>query len=227
MGNEFNQNTRPTANFTNHQQNFLSNIINNNQNQIIENINMDLNANNNSQNSINDNENNKAIINDSLCKKVKLKTGDNRIFEVPINILDKVALISNFIKLSEEGETILLKEVDGKDLEIILDYLNHYKDMEPKEVPKPFPERTDDEFLRSIVNDNWTFDFLQRLTIEEAINLVNTSNYLQIEGLINLLAAKCAHEMCNCEIEEARQKFGIECDMTEEEVAEYDKYPLD
>ena len=36
-----------------------------------------------------------------------------------------------------------------------------------------------------------------------------------------------AHEMCNCEIEEARQKFGIECDMTEEEIAEIDQYPLD
>jgi hypothetical protein len=23
--------------------------------------------------------------------------------------------------------------------------------------------------------------------------------------------------MCNCEVEEARKKFGIECDMTEEE----------
>ena len=36
-----------------------------------------------------------------------------------------------------------------------------------------------------------------------------------------------AHEMCNCEVEEARKKFGIECDMTEEEIAEIDKYPLD
>ena len=31
----------------------------------------------------------------------------------------------------------------------------------------------------------------------------------------------------NAEIEEARKKFGIECDMTEEEIAEIDKYPLD
>ena len=33
--------------------------------------------------------------------------------------------------------------------------------------------------------------------------------------------------MCNCEIEEARQKFGIEGDMTEEEIAEIDSYPSD
>ena len=105
--------------------------------------------------------------------------------------------------------------------------MEHYKDFEPKEIPKPFPERTDDAFLRGILNDDWTFDFLQQMSLEELINLVNSANYLQIEGLINIIAAKLAHEMCNCEIEEARRKFGIECDMTEEEIAEIDKYPLD
>ena len=63
--------------------------------------------------------------------------------------------------------------------------------------------------------------------MEGLINLVNAANYLQIDGLINIIAAKLAHEMCNCEVEEARKKFGIECDMTEEEIPEIDKYPLD
>ena len=50
---------------------------------------------------------------------------------------------------------------------------------------------------------------------------------MQIDGLINIIAAKLAHELCNCDVEEARQKLGIESDMTEEEIAEIDKYPLD
>ena len=109
----------------------------------------------------------------------------------------------------------------------IIDYLVHYKKEEPKEIPKPFPDRTDDAFLRSILNDDWTFDYIQSMTLEEAINLINVANYLQIDGLINILTAKLTHEMRNCDVEEARRKFGIECDMTEEELAEYDKYPLD
>ena len=169
----------------------------------------------------------RKIENKSHSKTIKIKTNDNIIFEVPTDILHQAKVISEFIDFASDGEVIFLKEVDAKNFERIIDYLIHYKDTEPKEIPKPFPERTDDEFLRSILNDDWTFDFLQSLSLEEAINLVNASNYLQIEGLINLLAAKLAHEMCNCEIEEARRKFGIECDMTEEEVAEYDKYPLD
>ena len=160
--------------------------------------------------------------------EVKLKSSDGKIFEVPIDILQKSKLFTDINQNDEDEENeIELKEIDGKNLERIIEYLKHYKDIEPKEIPKPFPERTDDAFLRSILNDDWTFDYIQSMTLEEAINLVNAADYLQIDGLLNILAAKLAYEMCNCEVEEARRKFGIECDMTEEEIAENDKYPLD
>ena len=160
--------------------------------------------------------------------EVKLKSSDGKIFEVPIDILQKSKLFTDINQNDEDEENeIELKEVDGKNLERIIEYLKHYKDIEPKEIPKPFPERTDDAFLRSILNDDWTFDYIQSMTLDEAINLINAANYLQIDGLINILAAKLAHEMCNCDVEEQRRKFGIECDMTEEEIAENDKYPLD
>ena len=161
-------------------------------------------------------------------KNVRLKTTDNIVRDVDIDILKKSDLLENFLEDENiDGCEILLQEVNGIDLDLILQYLLHYKDMEPKAIPKPFPERTDDDFLRVILNDDWTFDYLQNITLEEAINLVNSAHYMEIDGLINIVAAKLAHEMCNCEIEEARKKFGIECDMTEEEIAEIDKYPLD
>ena len=154
---------------------------------------------------------------------VKLISSDNVEKEVDLNLLKKSKLLEN----CSEDEVIPLKEIDSKNLDLIIMYLEHYKNMEPKEIPKPFPERTDDEFLRGILNDDWTFDFLKNFSIEDAYSLVDAANYLQIEGLINILAAKQAHEICNCEIEEARQKFGIEGDMTEEEIDEIAKYPLD
>ena len=161
-------------------------------------------------------------------KIVKLKSKDNQIYEVSIDLLEKAKLISGIVEdASDEDDTIFLREIDDINLIRIIDYLVHYQKEEPKEIPKPYPERTDDAFLRSILNDDWTFDFLQNMTLDEGINLINAANYLEINGLINILAAKLAHEMCNCEVEEARKKFGIEGDMTEEEIAEYDKYPLD
>ena len=161
-------------------------------------------------------------------KIVKLKSKDNQIYEVSIDLLEKAKLISGIVEdASDEDDTIFLREIDEINLIRIIDYLVHYQKEEPKEIPKPFPERTDDAFLRSILNDDWTFDYIQNMTLEESIHLINAADYLQIDGLLNILAAKLAYEMCNCEVEEARRKFGIECDMTEEEVAEYDKYPLD
>ena len=161
-------------------------------------------------------------------KIVKLKSKDNQIYEVSIDLLEKAKLISGIVEdASDEDDTIFLREIDEINLIRIIDYLVHYQKEEPKEIPKPFPERTDDAFLRSILNDDWTFDYIQNMTLDEAINLINAANYLQIDGLQNILAAKLAHEMCNCDGEEARRKFGIEGDMTEEEIVEYDNYPLD
>ena len=154
---------------------------------------------------------------------VKLKTSDGKLYEVPYDVIKKSKLLENS---NEDENIILLNEIDSKNFDLVLQYLNHFKDKEPKEIPKPFPERTDEEFFRSILDDDWTYNFLQ-MSIEDAISLVNAADFLQLDGLINLLAGKLAHEMCNCEVEEARRKFGIECDMTEEEIEEYDKYPLD
>ena len=155
--------------------------------------------------------------------KVKLITSDNATREVDVNLLKKCILLKD----NQGGEEVKLNEVDDKNLDLIIQYLEHYKDMEPKEIPKPFPERTDEEFLKGILNDEWTYNYLTSQSLEDLINLINAANYLQIDGLINIIAAKLAHEMCNCDVEEARQKFGIESDMTEEEIAEIDKYPLD
>ena len=154
-----------------------------------------------------------------------LKTIDNKLIKVPKDILKKCRLLDGLIE-DEDYKIIYLKEVDGNALENILKYLNHYKDFEPKDFIKPFPEFADAHFFRSILNDDCTFDFLMEMTIEEAINTVNAANYLQIHGLIDILAARLGYELNNCSVEEAKKKFQIEDDMTEEEKAEYDKYPL-
>ena len=159
---------------------------------------------------------------------IKLESADGIIREVDVFLLSKSKLLSGLLMdYPEDNSVIPLCEVDAKNLDLIIQYLVHYKDMEPKEIPKPFPERTDEEFMKGLLNDEWTYNYLTNLTLEELINLVNAAFYLQIDGLKNIIDAKLAHEMCNCDIEEARVKFGIECDMTDEEIAEIDKYPLD
>ena len=157
-------------------------------------------------------------------RKVKLQSIDKKIYEVPINILRKVKLISGLVEqASDEGKIILLREIEGKHLEQIIKYLRHYKNFEPKKIPKPFPERTDETFLRGILNDEWTFNYIQSISLEESISIINGAHYLRIKGLLRILAAKLSYEMSNCDVEEAREIFGIECDMTEEEIKRTDR----
>ena len=159
-------------------------------------------------------------------KNVKLMSSDGKIYEVPDTILKKSTLLKE-LTTDNEGEVITLKEVNEECLKRVIEYLYHYKDFEPKEVPKPFPENCDANFLRSILNDEWTFNYLNNLSNGEAIDMINAANYLQIDGLINILATKLGYELSNCSVEEAKQKFQIEDDLTPEEIEEYDKYPLD
>ena len=159
-------------------------------------------------------------------KNVKLMSSDDKIYEVPDTILQKSTLLKE-LTTDNEGEVITLKEVNEECLKRVIEYLYHYKDFEPKEIPKPFPENCDANFLRSILNDEWTFNYLNNLSIDKAIDMINAANYLQIDGLTNLLSAKLAYELSNCSVEEAKQKFQIEGDLTPEEIEEFDKYPLD
>ena len=158
-------------------------------------------------------------------KNVKLKSKDGKIFEVPDTILRKSKLLKD-ITIDKEDEVFTINEVNGDCLKKVIEYLNHYKDFEPKEIPKPFPDNPDEKFFKSILNDEWTFNYLNNLSIEEAVNIINAANYLQIDGLLNLLSAKLGYELCNGSPDELKQKFQIEDDLTPEEIAELNKYPL-
>ena len=110
-------------------------------------------------------------------------------------------------------------EVDGKILSIVIDCLNRYENIKPKEIPKPLPSPD----LKPIL-DKWDYDYISPLFLETFIDLVNAANYLGINELINLTSARLVSEKINCPIED---RFGIIPGIIEEEMAEYDKYPLD
>ena len=160
-------------------------------------------------------------------KKIKLISKDGFEKIVEKDILNKSTvlrdLIEEFQSFDPEDDEIPLNEISGKNLDLIIKYLEHYRNMEPKMIPKPFPSRVNWQFLRKILNDQWTFNYVQSLQLDECIDLINDADYLQIIGLTTILCAKLSYEMCNCSTEEARKKFQIEEDMSEEEKNEYDK----
>ena len=163
--------------------------------------------------------------------KVKLISSENDERIIDINLLKQSETLKTIYESYNDSNTIQevpLKEISTKNLDLIIKYLEHYKDKEIKEVQKPFPEQVDEAMFKKLLNDDeFIFQYLKELQIPDTISLINAANHLQIIKLVTFLQAKLAYEMCNCDIEKAREKMGIVCDMTDEEKAEMDKYPLD
>ena len=120
-------------------------------------------------------------------------------------------------------EDISLKEINSKTLKKIIEYLKHYSGGEkPKEIPKPLSSGD----LKSFLSE-FDFNFISSISLQDCVDLVNSADYLKIPGLCDLVCVRLASEMINCEVEEAKAKFNVECEMTPEEIEEYEKYPLD
>ena len=154
---------------------------------------------------------------------IKLKSSDGKVFEVNEKILSTSKFFKDLINdYPQPDQEITINQVDGKNIEKIIEYLKHYENEKPKEIPKPLPNND----LKSILSE-WDYNFINPLSIADLIDLINAANFLDIGDLVALTAAKLAAEMLTGTIEEVREKFGIKCDMTEEEIAEVDKYPLD
>ena len=153
----------------------------------------------------------------------KLKSKDGKLFEVEEKILKGSEFLAKLINdFPNDNEELNIAEVDSKILSKIIDYLKHYETEKPREIPKPLPGP---EF-KTLVSE-WDYNFITPIPLEQIVELINAANYLNIGELVNLCSVRCASEMTNCTVEEAREKFGIYPDMTEEEMREYDKYPLD
>ena len=128
-------------------------------------------------------------------------------------------IIDNNRELDQE---ISINQVDAKNLEKIVEYLKHYETEKPKEIPKPLPSND----LKSILSE-WDYNFISPMSIDELVGLINDANFLGIDSLTLLISARLASEMMTGTTEEVREKFGIKEDMTEEELDDYEKYPLD
>ena len=132
-----------------------------------------------------------------------LKSEDDQKFEVDAESLKLSKFLKDLmIDFPSEEDEIIINRVDGKNLKLIIDYLNHYKNQKIKEIPKPLPSGD----LKLYI-DEWDYNYINPLTLEETIDLLNAAHILDIEGLINLTSAKIGSEMLIGTVNEVMEKF--------------------
>ena len=126
-------------------------------------------------------------------------------------------LISNYIRdcnLFEEEECIKI-EVTTKILNYVIEYLTYFKrsgESEPN-----LPELIDEFPLEDIVKNKYCIEFLNKLELEEIIEVINISKILKLDNLHDLVCTKVSCLLREESADEIKSNlFTIECILEED-----------
>ena len=151
-----------------------------------------------------------------------LLSSDNQKIEIDSESAQKSNLLKGSIgDFNTQQEPIQLPDIKYDILKKIVEYLTHYKDKTPKDIPKPMPFSD-----LSKVLDEWDVNFINGIELDNIFDLINAANYMDIPSLLDLSCAKIASLMKGKTIQEIKTMFNIECDLTEEELKEYEEYQI-
>lgn len=144
--------------------------------------------------------------------KLKCKEGDI------ITVSEKVMRQSGFITaaLSDEGadidDVIDLKLVEKDMLKKVIDWCTYHRDKESKKIEKPLKSMK----FEVCVPDEYDQKFSD-LKVRECFILLMTANYLDVNPLIELMAARIASFLRGKSQEQIRKILGLADDYTPEE----------
>ncbi len=121
-------------------------------------------------------------------------------------------LIKNTIQDYPKDQPIPLLEIDSRCLKLILEYLEHYNGIPPKEIEKPLPGND----LKEVVEE-FQFFFINKINLEQLIDLTSAADFMEITCLLDLCCAKISSMCMDKSEEELYQTFGITEKFTPEE----------
>ena len=134
--------------------------------------------------------------------------------EIPIS--KKAAELSELLKSAmsdyPKETSFPLNELDEKNAEKIKEFLTHFNGAAPAEIEKPLTSND----MKSLT-DEWSAGFVDKMSMEELVNLTVAANYMGINSLLDLCCAKVASLCKDKNEEEIFKTFNITEQFTEEE----------
>ena len=149
--------------------------------------------------------------------RILIKEKDNKDKEYVVSKKDAELseLLTGTINDYPDDPVVPLQDVDQKTIERIINYLQHFKGVAPPEIPKPLPQG-DKEGLKEVL-DEWSFNYIDKIGLDDLVNVTVAANFMGIQSLLDLCCAKLA-SMCKDKSEEDIFKmFNITETFTEEE----------
>ncbi len=147
---------------------------------------------------------------DSNIIKIVAKNGKE--IELEKKATELSELLKQTINDFPDEEKFPLNEIEEKEALKIKEYLTHFNGIAPPEIEKPLISNN----LKDIT-DEWSADFLYKMSLEEIINLNIAANYMGIYCLLDLCCAKIATLLKDKSEEEVLKEFNITEPLTEEE----------
>jgi S-phase kinase-associated protein 1 len=154
-------------------------------------------------------------------KPITLVSSDGAKVVVDSKSVSRSKLVKQMLTDFPDEPELKISEVTGTTLKSIAEYLEHYRDIEPKELPKPLPSGK----LEMSASD-WDCEFIKKHDMNAIIDIINGSEFMQVDPLFLLTCAKIACEMWGLTCEQVREKFNIVQDLTEEEIKEFEGYEI-
>lgn len=147
-----------------------------------------------------------------MQKTLTLISSDNHKVQIDSKSAEKSVLLRGLIIDYSEDTDIPINEITGKILNKIVEWLIHWRDAEPKIIPKPLPSADFKE-----ATEEWNVEWISQFSLEDNYEIIVAANYMDIKPLLDLSCARIAIEFKGKSIEEIREKFEIPIDMTDEE----------
>ena len=154
--------------------------------------------------------------------KLVLVSSDNQKIEIDSESAQKSHLLKGLMTdFNSSQEPIPIPDIKADILKKVVEYLTYYKGKNPKDIPKPMPSANLSEII-----DEWDVKFINGIELDSVFDLINAANYMDIPSLLDLSCAKIASLLKGKTAQEIRTMFNIECDLTEEELKEYEEYQI-
>ena len=148
---------------------------------------------------------------DTHCT-IKIVIKDEKEFEITKKQADLSEVLKNSINENPKDSSFNLKEIDEKTGEKIKEFLTHFDGVPPAEIEKPL---TSNEMKN--LTDEWSANFIDKIPLEDLVNLSVAANYMGINSLLDLCCAKIASLCKDKNEEEIFKTFNITEPLTEEE----------
>ena len=145
-------------------------------------------------------------------KIIKLITKEGKEIEITKDSAVLSELLKQKINDFPDEEKFPINEVDEKTAEKVKEYLSHFNGTAPPEIEKPLKSNN----IKN-VTDEWSANFMNRMSFDDIINLSEAANYMGINCLLDLCSAKIASLIKDKSEEEIKKEFKIKQSFTEEE----------